>query len=62
MLLVFAIAASNFIFLFVRNFARTTLNIVIPEHYQVKYNVPTPKLILEAVDFMQSSRITTGVL
>ena len=61
-LLVFAIAASNFIFLFVRNFARATLQIVVPEHYEVKYNVPTPRLIVEAVDFMQGSRTTTGIL
>ena len=61
-LLVFAIAISNFIFLFVRNFARTTLQLVVPERYHIKYKLPTPTIIMEAVDFMQSSRITTGVL
>ena len=62
MILVFAIAISNFVYLFVRNFARNTLLMAVPEHYQIKYGIPTPKIMKESTDFMRSSRYITGFL
>ena len=61
-ILVFAIALSNFVYLFVRNFTRNTLLMDVPEHYHVKYKIPKPKIMKESTDFMQSSRYITGIL